>query len=323
MGLRDDLAKIGNGYELAKSQPFTGHPLAHLLRSGVSNSIRVAIGPQIRDMKLKGSAGQGQWTAVPWIVAMNEVVTGSPMRGYYVVYLFDTEAERVSLSLNQGTTSIRKLFGANAREVLAERAAIMRSKLSDYRSRFPVTDIGLDEGRTLSGDYAAGHVLGLTYDIGSLPPENILLTDLADILTAYRKLIFRGGADFTDEEEHKEGDAQSVIEVRRYRLHRRIDRDQSASRKAKQHHGFVCQACGFDFETHYGELGRDYIEAHHLRPLSDLEEGKPITFDVKTDFAVLCANCHRMIHKMEDVSDLGGLRTALMAARKSPAAVKS
>jgi predicted HNH restriction endonuclease len=29
-----------------------------------------------------------------------------------------------------------------------------------------------------------------------------------------------------------------------------------------------------------------------------------VTYDVAADFAVLCANCHRMIHRTEDPSDL-------------------
>lgn len=32
-------------------------------------------------------------------------------------------------------------------------------------------------------------------------------------------------------------------------------------------HGTVCQACEFDFEKTYGEIGRDYIEVHYVKPL--------------------------------------------------------
>lgn len=57
-----------------------------------------------------------------------------------------------------------------------------------------------------------------------------------------------------------------------------------------------CEVCGFDFEEKYGERGKDFIEAHHTRPLSELdisgEETKP------EEIILVCSNCHRMIHKI-------------------------
>ena len=70
-------------------------------------------------------------------------------------------------------------------------------------------------------------------------------------------------------------------------------------------HGYVCQACGIDFEKQYGPLGHQYIEAHHLTPISELPEGVPVPQDPKEDFAVLCANCHRMIHRKDAPRGIG------------------
>ena len=50
------------------------------------------------------------------------------------------------------------------------------------------------------------------------------------------------------------------------------------------------------------------IEAHHLKAIASLEEGVAVTYDVAADFAVLCANCHRMIHRSDDPSDLNKFR---------------
>jgi hypothetical protein len=36
------------------------------------------------------------------------------------------------------------------------------------------------------------------------------------------------------------------------------------------------------------------------RPNSSLEEGSVITYNAASDFAVLCSNCHRMIHRSKD-----------------------
>lgn len=54
----------------------------------------------------------------------------------------------------------------------------------------------------------------------------------------------------------------------------------------------TCEVCRFDFARTYGERGRGYIECHHIEPLHVGGEG-PRTI---RDLALLCSNCHRMIH---------------------------
>lgn len=144
------------------------------------------------------------------------------------------------------------------------------------------------------------------------PPNNELAADLADIVHMYLVLRSRGGV-LPLEETEDEGTGErggTVPERRKYRFHRSIERNPSASRKAKRFHGYVCQGCGFDFETVYGEVGREFIEAHHLTPLSELPEDQVVDLDPQTDFAVLCANCHRMMHRKDGprtIAELQGL----------------
>lgn len=82
------------------------------------------------------------------------------------------------------------------------------------------------------------------------------------------------------------------------RLHRYKERNRKlvANRKAKalkESGKLECEACGFDFEKTYGERGKGFIEAHHTQPVHTLpEEGKTKL----EDLALLCSNCHRMIH---------------------------
>jgi len=54
----------------------------------------------------------------------------------------------------------------------------------------------------------------------------------------------------------------------------------------------ACEACGFDFEQTYGERGHGYIECHHVLPLHAIGDRRTRL----QDLALLCANCHRMIH---------------------------
>ncbi len=78
------------------------------------------------------------------------------------------------------------------------------------------------------------------------------------------------------------------------RSHLRFERPNS--KKVKAALGYVCQMCNVDLETVYGKVGRGYIEAHHLRPVAE-NSGSRVTLDIRKDFAVLCPNCHRMIHR--------------------------
>lgn len=64
-------------------------------------------------------------------------------------------------------------------------------------------------------------------------------------------------------------------------------------------HGTKCMACGFDFESKYGELGKDFIEVHHTVPLHSRDE--EVDVNPKTDLICVCSNCHRMIHRKKGV----------------------
>jgi 5-methylcytosine-specific restriction protein A len=62
-----------------------------------------------------------------------------------------------------------------------------------------------------------------------------------------------------------------------------------------------CEVCSFDFEKAYGNIGRSFCETHHIKPLSaNVEE----TETKLEDLAVLCSNCHRMIHRTRPIKSV-------------------
>lgn len=79
------------------------------------------------------------------------------------------------------------------------------------------------------------------------------------------------------------------------------------------HHGVTCKVCGFDFEAVYGELGRNYIQAHHIVPMHKI--GKRYQINPKKDLVPLCANCHVMIHVGKEVRTIRELRELMIAAK--------
>ena len=69
----------------------------------------------------------------------------------------------------------------------------------------------------------------------------------------------------------------------------------------------ICEVpkCGFDFERRYGDLGKGYAQVHHLVPLHKAPaDGRKVTLD---DLAIVCANCHAMIHAGGECRPLAGL----------------
>jgi len=65
-----------------------------------------------------------------------------------------------------------------------------------------------------------------------------------------------------------------------------------------------CEVCGFDFFTKYGKAGKGFCEVHHLQPLA--QKGRRTT--KLSDLAVVCSNCHRVIHRNRKVLSLNELR---------------
>lgn len=61
------------------------------------------------------------------------------------------------------------------------------------------------------------------------------------------------------------------------------------------HNGqLFCEICGFNFEEKYGDIGKDFIEAHHSKPISEMKENEKTKIE---DIVLLCSNCHSMIHR--------------------------
>jgi len=102
---------------------------------------------------------------------------------------------------------------------------------------------------------------------------------------------------------------------RRFAVHQSIERKTRAVQEKKQDAGPspACEICEFTFAPHYAD-GGSFIECHHLRPLAEM--GRRST--QQADLALVCANCHRMIHRHirlypDDCNNwtLHGLRKAL------------
>jgi hypothetical protein len=105
------------------------------------------------------------------------------------------------------------------------------------------------------------------------------------------------------DDDHWEGAVTQVL-VNKY------ERDPLARHKCVQHYGPTCQACDFDFEAQYGELGAGFIHVHHRIPISSIKTEYKV--DPIKDLVPVCPNCHAMLHrKASDVMTVEELRSII------------
>jgi len=313
MLLGNSLIKVAQEFRFAKTQRFKKHPLATFIRQDLAKAASDLLGTHSKNYKIKASPGQGRWSESPWLAIMNPVVTESPERGYYPVYLFSPEFDRISLVLGQGTYSVRREFKKEAPRILEFRAELLRTRVPEFSNFFLSGPFPIRSSHHAGGDWSTASIWGKTYNLNNLPSDKNLLIDLMAILRTYHLATSRGGIaisnDGDDDMEEIPSDhlrwsnldTTSEVEGQlKEKLHYRVERSRSSAlvTKAKRFHGNNCQGCGFNFELVYGTTGKEFIEAHHLIPLAKLAMDGPISIDPKTDFAVLCSNCHKMIHKM-------------------------
>ncbi|MYQ79254.1 HNH endonuclease [Streptomyces sp. SID4923] len=137
-------------------------------------------------------------------------------------------------------------------------------------------------------------------------------------MTEAARLIRQGIAtgelqSFVPTEDEEFGDDFSAPEGQLLmRRHRARERNKSLRKKkitsVLQRGGqLACEACGFDFERIYGDRGVGYIECHHVVPLHEAGEGRTKL----SDLALICANCHRMIHRRAPWPTPGELQASI------------
>jgi 5-methylcytosine-specific restriction protein A len=282
-------------YARARTEPFRDHPMATLLRVDLRNSINRIL--ERKNYVITGSPGKGNWAETPWVGVFDPFVTTTAQEGYYAVYLFRGDGASVVLSLNQATTAVRDRVGARYREVLERTARLYRDLLADAGGTTIGGPIDLGGTKSLTRGYEAGNIAAIEYRRGEVPGDDVLAADLDHMLGLYAELVTTHDA-LAEAAQASEDDGQheTGAEGDRFRWHKRVERNSRLANAAKKVHGTTCQACGFSFADAYGDLGVGYIEAHHLIPVAELAE-RPREVSSVTDFAVVCANCHRMLHR--------------------------
>ncbi len=308
MSLNKALNLFLEEYPKAIKKQFAGNQVADFIRNDVPNILKSIIGNSER-YKFYGSAGQGNWARVPWTAIFDKFITESAQDGFYICYLVCEDFSGVYITLNQGVTTIKNIYRTKAKEALRLRAADMLAQIGNIFEDFDIGIINLkvSSDNSLGADYEQGSICSKFYPKNFIPEDKILEGDLKRMMELYFHLSTKQ-ITLKDNKEREDDEQELDYEyLNRIREHKRVERNQKLTKKAKKINGYKCQICNFDFEETYGEVGKGYIEAHHLVPLSLISSQK-IALDPKRDFAVLCANCHRIIHRSKFVGDINKFR---------------
>ena len=74
-----------------------------------------------------------------------------------------------------------------------------------------------------------------------------------------------------------------------------------AKKYYSQYGKIYCSACNFNFEEFYGEIGKGFIEIHHLKPIFAYEDNLEQSINnALNNVSPLCSNCHSIIHRNND-----------------------
>ncbi|MDP3228187.1 MAG: HNH endonuclease [Acidovorax sp.] len=122
-----------------------------------------------------------------------------------------------------------------------------------------------------------------------------------------KKIVWQGNA---MEIPSEDGESSFGEGAEAYRMHHARERDPKLARRAKQKRlaetgALKCEVCNFDFSEEFGDLGAGYIEAHHTTPVSQLAGTRRTKL---SELALVCANCHRMLHRSNPLLDVPGMR---------------
>ena len=59
----------------------------------------------------------------------------------------------------------------------------------------------------------------------------------------------------------------------------------------------------------YGNIGKNFIEIHHIKPMYTIRK---ISVNPETDLIPLCSNCHKMIHRKSQASNIRRIKSKIL-----------
>lgn len=178
--IRPLFREIMQNYVQARSNRFANHPLGKVVRQDIVESLYNLSFLDENSFTIKGSVGQGNWATVPWIAIMDNRITSSTQKGFYIVYLFSEDMQHVYLTLAQGVTETSK-----------EEMRRINEEIQNYISMDDVekgNNYHLGESKKAK-DYVESTAAYIPYSLNNFPPEDQLIEDLRKMVGYYQDYI--------------------------------------------------------------------------------------------------------------------------------------
>ncbi|MBJ8117254.1 MULTISPECIES: McrB family protein [Bacillus] len=179
--LREGFLKIMKEYLDAKTEKLAGHKLGLTVRNDMATEIIRLPFINEKQYSVIGSVGKGNWATVPWIALMHRDITTSTQRGYYIVYLFSEDMQRLYLTIGQGVTETAKEEMQKIKEEIREQIHMSQKVKKD-------DEIFLGTSPKAKG-YANSTAAYIAYDANKMPSEKELVEDLEEMLRYYEGFI--------------------------------------------------------------------------------------------------------------------------------------
>jgi len=121
-----------------------------------------------------------------------------------------------------------------------------------------------------------------------------LLKKVASAIRNNMNYVIPEASDLDDPDDLEGEEGRILTRVHRARERNRKLVEEKKKQALKKNGKINCEACGFDYGSHYGTIGDGFAECHHIKPVSELKPGEKTKL---IDLILLCANCHRMVHR--------------------------
>lgn len=147
------------------------------------------------------SVGQSAITMTPWFASMDTRITESAQDGYYIVYLIDSDLQKIYLSFGLGATQFdTKLKGllskqeriASKKKVCNQIRELMLHKIPpDIQERMLVgkLPLGATKADKAHIKYENASAFAISYDLNALPDEETLVDDYLSFLDLYQSIV--------------------------------------------------------------------------------------------------------------------------------------
>lgn len=146
----------------------------------------------------KGSTGTTQITAAPWIATLDDRITTSAQRGYYVVYLYSIDLKRLYLAMAFGAKQFQDIYSKTSQRftVVASAIELLRDIFHKHiptsisgKVKHGLIDLAATPSNKNHYDYEHGTIYFIEYDLNNLPDEDVLVNDYRKFVDFYERTV--------------------------------------------------------------------------------------------------------------------------------------